>query len=126
MGQREIPVDRIVSNAYLLGGSIAGLALVVTIVAIVAPKVRNKQRRKVLQGILEIYHRSGIALVRYVMLNRRCSEEAAYLRLSAFVKKHVALDDFSHIDWMLAHDRQSLTDKAQQILAFHPDEIDKI
>jgi hypothetical protein len=115
-----------VSNAFLLGGSIAGLTFVLTIIAIVAPKARNKRRRKALQQILEQYHQSGIALIRYIMLNRRCSEEVAYQRLAAFVKKHTSFDDFSDIDRMLADDRQSLIDKAQQILVSDPDAIDKI
>jgi len=111
-----------VNNVYLLGASIAVLMLV----AIVVSKVRSIQRRKALEQILERYHQSGEALVRYIMLNRQCSEDAAYRRLATFVKKHVPLDDRSSIDRMLASDRQSLLDSTRSILIHDPDEIDKI
>ena len=114
------------NNTYLLGARIAALILVVAIIAIIAPKIRSKQRRKALEQIVERYHQSGQALVRYVMLNRQCSEEAAYQRLAAFVKKYISLDDTSDIDWLLRYDRQSLIDKAQNILIDNPDEIEKI
>lgn len=110
------------NNVYLLGASIAVLMLV----AIVVSKVRSIQRRKALEQILERYHQSGEALVRYIMLNRQCSEDAAYRRLATFVKKHVPLDDRSSIDRMLASDRQSLLDSTRSILIHDPDEIDKI
>ena len=109
-------------NVYLLGGSIAALILVVIVVL----KVRSVQRRKALKQILESYHESEQALVRYIMLNRQCSEEVAYQRLATFVKKHVPLDDHNYIDRMLAHDRQSLLDNARNILVHDPDEIDKV
>ena len=111
-----------VSAVYLLGGSIAALLLVVLLVL----KVRSVQRRTALKQIQERYQQSGQALVRYVMLNRRCSEEVAYQRLATFVKKHVPLDDHKYTDEMLAHDRQSLLDSARSILVHDPDEIDKI
>jgi hypothetical protein len=111
-----------VINLYLLGGSIAALILVVIVVL----KVRSVQRRKALKQLLERYHQSREALVRYIMLNRQCSEEVAYQRLATFVKKHVPLDDHNDIDRMLAHDRQSLLDRARSILVHNPDEIDKI
>jgi hypothetical protein len=81
---------------------------------------------KALEHILEMYHQSGQALVRYVMLNRQCSEEVAYQRIATFVKKHVPLDDHSSIERMLAYDNQSLLDWAHSILVYDPDEIDKI
>jgi SnoaL-like polyketide cyclase len=114
--------ERRVITVYLLGGSIAALILVVIVVL----KVWSVQRRKALKQILERYHESEQALVRYVMLNRQCSEEVAYQRLATFVKKHVPLDDHNHIDRTLAHDRQSLLDSASSILVHDPDEIDKI
>lgn len=114
--------ERRVIHLYLLGGSIAALILVVLVVL----KVRSVQRRKALEQILERYQQSGQALVRYVMLNRRCSEEVAYQRIATFVKKQVPLDDHDYIDGMLAHDRQSLLDSARSILVHDPDEIDKI
>jgi hypothetical protein len=118
--------ERQVISAYLLGGSIAALLVIVIVVAIVVPKVRYIQRRKALEQILETYHQPGLALVRYVMLNRQCSEEAAYQRLAIFVKKYVPLDDQGYIDRMLAQDRQSLLDSARNILVHVPDEIGKI
>ncbi len=114
--------ERQVINVYLLGGSIVAFILVM----IVGLKVRSVQRRKALKQILERYQQSGQALVRYVMVNHRCSEEVAYQRLATFVKKHVPLDDHNYIDRMLAHDRQSLLDSARNILVHDPDEIDKI
>jgi hypothetical protein len=113
-------------NVYLFGGSIAVLILAVVVVAIVISKVRSVQRRKALEQILERYHLSGQALVRYVMLNHQCSEDVAYQRLATFFKKHVPLDDHSSVDKMLAYDRQSLLDSARSILVHDPDEIDKI
>src|SRR5437763_1705931 len=82
-----------VMNAYLLGGIIAVLLLAVIVLANVVSKIRRAQWRKALEQILERYHQAGIALVRYVMLNRQCSEEVAYQRIATFVKKRVPLDD---------------------------------
>ena len=109
-------------SAYLLGESIAALLFIVIIVL----KVRYAQRRKALEQILERAYQSGQALVRYVMLNRQCSEEVAYQRLAAFVKKHVPFNDQSYVDRMLAQDRQSLLDSARNLLVQDPNEIDKI
>src|SRR5258708_5674619 len=120
-GPHQTGEQRVI-NLYLLVGSIAALILVVIVVL----KVRSVQRRKALKQILERYQQSRQALVRYVMVNRRCSEEVAYQRLATFVKKHVPLDDHNYIDRMLAHDRQSLLDSARRILVHDPDEIDKI
>ena len=114
------------ANAYLLGASVAVILCMVIVLAVVVPKIRSARRRKALERILEKYHRSGQALLKYVMLNRRCSEETAYQRLALFVKAHVPLDDQSYIDSMLVRDRQSLLDSARHILVYAPDEIDKI
>jgi hypothetical protein len=117
--------ERQVVNIYRLGESIAVLLLVVIGVTIWVRRVRSTQRRRALEQILARYY-SGLALVRYVMLNRHCSEEAAYQRLATFVKQQMPLDDQSSIDRMLAYDRQSLLEHACSILVHNPDEIDKI
>jgi hypothetical protein len=117
--------ERQVVNVYQLGGSIAVLLLLVIGVAIGVRKVRSMQRRRALEQVLERYY-SGLALVRYVMLHRHCSEDVAYQRLATFVKKLVPLEDQSSIDRMLAYDRQSLLERARSILVHDPDEIDEI
>ena len=113
-------------SAYLLGGSIAALLVVVMVVALVVPKVRYVLQRKALEQILERYYQSGLAFVRYVMLNRQGSEEAAYQRLALFVKNHVPFDDQGYVESMLAQDRQSLVDRAREIVVHDPDELDEI
>lgn len=113
-------------RAYVLSGSVASLLLIIIVGVLVVSKLRYAQRRKTLEQALERYLQSGLALLRYVMLNRRCSEDAAYERIATFVKNHVPLDDQSYADQMLAQDRQSLLDMARQILAQDPDAIDKI
>ena len=113
-------------TAYLLVGGVALFGLVVIVVALLVAKVRYTQQRKALAQLLERYHQSGQALVRYVMLNRQCSEEGAYQHLARFVKKHVPLDEQSSIERMLALERPSLIDRTQSILVHDPDEIDKI
>lgn len=112
-------------NVYLLGASSAVLIVAVIVIAIVVFKLRRTRRRNVLKQIRERYQ-SGQALIRYIMLNRQCSEEAAYQRVAAFNKKHVPLNEHSTIDRMLAHDRQTLLDSARSKLVHDPDEIDKI
>lgn len=106
-------------HVYQLGVSISVLII------IGFRRIRSMQRRRTLEQILESYY-SGLALVRYIMLNRQCSEEVAYQRLAAFVKKHVRLEDQNSIDSMLAHNRQSLLEYARNILVDEPDEIDEI
>jgi predicted small secreted protein len=115
--------------AYLLGVIIAVLVCIVIIVALVVLSVKSAQQRKALEQIREqIRERygSGLALVRYVQLNRQCSEEVAYQRLATFVKHHEPFDDHSSIDRMVAHDRQGLLEKARRLLVDDPDAIDKI
>lgn len=107
---------------YFLGTVI----FVLLITGIILTLGRNIRRRKALQELLERYRQSGEALVRYVMLNRQCSEEAAYQRLALFVKNHVPVTEYSSIDAMLATDRQRLIDSVHNILARDPNEIDKI
>ncbi len=113
-------------SAYVLGGSIAALLLLVIVGAIVVSRIRYAQQRKALERLLERYHQSDVALVRYVMLNRRCSEEVAYQLLATFVNKHVPLDDQINVDRMLAQDRQRVQYFAHRLLARDPYEIDKI
>ena len=113
-------------SIYVLGVCVAVLLLGVIVVALAAPKVRYLRRRKALQQQLERYQQSGRALVRYVMLNRGCTEEVAYQRLATFVKEHVPLDDQSSIERILAQDRLSLLETVQNILIHDPDAIDKI
>lgn len=112
--------------ASISGGSFVALLLIVLVGALVIPKIRYTQRRKALEQILERYHQSDLALVRYIMLNRCCSEEAAYRRITIFIKSHIPLDDHSYVDEMLAEDRQRLLDITHRILAYDTHEIDKI
>ena len=114
------------TSAYLLSGGIIALLLILIVIAIVVLKVRSVQRRKALEQLAARYHQSWRALLLYVMLNHQCSEEVAYQRLAAFVKKHIPSDNQSDVDRMLAQDRQSLLDSARNILAHDPNEIDKI
>ena len=97
--------EKRVITVFLLDGSIAVLIVVVTVIAIVVARLKSAQRRKALEQIIEMYHQSGQALVRYVMLHSQCSEEVAYQRIATFVKKHVPFGEHSSIDRMLAHDR---------------------
>jgi glucan phosphoethanolaminetransferase (alkaline phosphatase superfamily) len=113
-------------TVYLLGGSIAVLVAAVIVIALIVTRIKSAQRRKALEQLIEMYRQSGLALVRYVMLNRQCSEEVAYQRIAAFVKSYVPFDEHSSIDRMLAHDRQSLVERALSILVYDQDAIDKI
>ncbi len=101
------------------------LVLSVIVFASVVVRVESKRRRKALEHMRERYA-SGLALVRYVQLNRQCSEVASYQRLATFVKKHVPVDGSSSIECILAHDRQRLLERAQGLLVQDPDAIDKI
>ena len=94
--------------------------------AVVVLKASRIQRRNAPGQIAEDYERPRRALVLYVMLNRRCSEEAAHQRIATLVKKRVPLDDHGLIDWMLAQDRQGLVNRARDLLMRDPDEIDDI
>jgi hypothetical protein len=89
------------------------------------PRIRYRRQRRTLEQLLEGYQ-ADLALVRYVMLNRRCSEEAAYQRIAIFIKQHVPLDDQSYVDKMLARDRQSLLEKTRGILLDDSNGIEKI
>lgn len=113
-------------NASMLVGSFVALLLIVMVGAVVILKIRYAQRRKALEQLLEKYHQSDLALVRYVMLNRCCSEEVAYQRLAIFIKSHIPLDDHSYVDEMLAENRQRLLDITHRILVYDEHEIEKI
>ena len=104
---------------------IAVLVLMVIVVAVVVLRAKRGHRRKALEHRRE-RDAAGLALVRYIQLNRQCSEEAAYQRLATFVKKHVLFDDSSSIERMVAHDRQSLLAIAQGLIVQDPNAIDKI
>jgi len=75
---------------------IAVLVLIVMVVALVIRRAKRVQRRKTLEQRRE-RNSAGLALVRYIQLNRQCSEEAAYQRLATFVEKHVLFDDSSSL-----------------------------
>lgn len=112
-------------TTYLWRRSATVLVLVIIVATLVISWVRQIQRRHVLESTRE-RSRSRQALVRYVQLRYQCSEEIAYQRLAAFVKRHVPLDEQPSIEHMAAQDRQNLLELAQSILAYHPDEIDEI
>jgi hypothetical protein len=101
------------------------LVLSVIVFASVGVRVESVRRRKALEPMRERYA-SGLALVRYVQLNRQCSEVVSYQRLATFVKKHVPVDGSNSIECMIAHDRQRLLERAQGLLVQDPDAIDKI
>jgi hypothetical protein len=109
-------------TVYLLGG---GLAVLLLVVSMVVRRVRNAQRRKALAHLLERYQ-SGQALVRYVQLNRHCSEEEAYQRLACYVKHHLPFEDHGSIDKMVAQDRPGLLERVRSLLVHDPDQIDTI
>ena len=104
---------------------VVGVVLVMMVAALVVAQARSAGRRRALE-LLRKRDLSGQALVRYVQLNRQCSEEAAYQRLATFVKKHVPLDDHGYVESMLVHERPSLLEQAQSIVMHDPDELDKI
>jgi hypothetical protein len=81
---------------------------------------------KLLSKQLRERYVSGLALVRYVQLNRQCSEVVAYQRLATFVKNRVPSDCPGLIKRMVAYDRQSLLEIAQGLVVHDPDGIDKI
>ncbi|HEY6542002.1 MAG TPA: hypothetical protein VIZ18_13750 [Ktedonobacteraceae bacterium] len=109
-------------SLYLLVGSTS----IIVLIAIGLVKRRHHLRRQALRQLLDRHQQSGLALVRYVMLNRQCSEERAFQRIAIFVKMHVPTEDQNSIDWLLANDRQSLLNRAGSILVSQPNEIDKI
>lgn len=97
--------------------------VVIAVTLVVNYWVRRWQRRRFFE---QVRYRSGQALLRYVQLSNQCSEEAAYQRLATFVKRRVPSSEHTSVEYLLAHDRQSLLGLAQRILAQNPDEIDEI
>jgi Tfp pilus assembly protein PilV len=114
-----------VPTAHLLGESLAVLVLLVIGVTLAARRVKRVQQRKALEQRRERDTR-GRALIRYIQLNRQCSEAVAYQRLASFVKQHLSLDEASSIERMATHDRQSLLQLARCLLVHDPNVIDKI
>ncbi|HCI80552.1 MAG TPA: hypothetical protein DHW02_12780 [Ktedonobacter sp.] len=117
--------NRVISFFLICAQCVVFIATV-TVIALVIARVKYAQQRKELEQMIEMYYQSGLALVRYVMLNRQCSEIVAYQRIKTFVKNHVPFDEQSSIDRMFLYDRQGLLDKAVSTLVLAPDEIDKI
>jgi hypothetical protein len=114
-----------VPTAYLLRNSLAVLVLFVIGVALAVCQVKSVQQRNVPEQRRE-RGVAGCALVRYVQLNRQCSEVIAYQRLASFVKQHLYSDDASSIERMAAHNRQRLLQLAQGLLVLDPNAIDTI
>ena len=112
-------------TAYLFGKSLAVLVLLVIGIALAVHGIKSIQQRKALEQRRE-RDVAGCALVRYVQLNRQCSEPVAYQRLASFVKQHHYSKEASSIERMAAHDRQDLLQLAQGLLALDPNAIDKI
>ena len=112
-------------QAHLLQHSLAMPLQMVIAVTFVIDGARAIVWRETLEHRQE-KDESGQALVRYVQLHRQCSEEAAYERLAAFVKKYVPLDDQSFIEDVLAQEKQILLALAQELLIPDPDAIDEI
>lgn len=111
--------------AYLPGNNLAVLVLFVIGVALAIYRIKSVQQRKVLEQRRE-RSVAGCALIRYVQMNRQCSEAIAYQRLAFFVKQHLSSDDTSSIERMAAHNRQHLLQLAQGLLVHDPNAIDKI
>ena len=112
-------------TAHLLGKSLAVLVLLVIGVTLAVRRVKRVHWRKALEQPRERYM-SGLALIRYVQLNRQCSEVLAYERLATFVKHHRASAEAGSIERMATHDRQSLLQLAQSLLVHDSNAIDKI
>lgn len=110
---------------YLFVGGIALVVIIVVIVTLIMSQIRSEQRRQAYE-LLQRKDESGLALVRYVQLNRQCSEEAAYERLATFVKSHASLDNHPDVESMLAHDRAGLLTYVQSLLRHDSNILDKI
>jgi hypothetical protein len=101
------------------------LALTVMVALLLIYRTRRIQRELALEQAHE-KEQAGLALVRYVQMQRNASEEVGYKRIADFVKSHTALGEHPFIDYLLANNRSGLLALAQSILASHPDEIDEI
>lgn len=113
------------NSAYRAGKSLRVLVLAALVAILVIYWERQLQREQALEYVRGRMQ-AGQALVRYVQLRRHCSEEVAYQRIAAFVKKHTPLAEHPMIDRFLDSDRQRLLELAQDILRRYPDEIDEI
>lgn len=105
-----------------------GLATNSSLHAVIAPVVShmsNDHRKQTLRLLLEP-EQSGLALVRYIQLKHGCSEEVAYQRLAAFVKKRIPLADHHNLKRGVAGDRPYRLKQAQSLLRHDPDELEKI
>ena len=112
-------------NAQLRRRSVSGFVLVIIASIFVIAWVKRMLSRHARERVQERYQ-SRQALVRYVQLRYQCSEEVAYQRVAAFVKRHVPGDEQASVAYMAAYDRQRLLELAQRILRHNPDEIDEI
>ncbi len=102
------------------------LLLVAITPALIMAWIKRMWRNRALERLREERYRSGQALLRYVQMHNQCSEEVAYQRLAAFVKRRVLLDQQSLIDYLAIEERQRLLELAQSFLMHNPDEIDNI
>lgn len=66
------------------------------------------------------------AFLLYIQQQHQSSEEVAYQYIADFVKKHVSVVEQTAIDSLLAQDRQSLLELAQDLLRYFPGELDGI
>lgn len=101
------------------------LVLVATGVAVVIYLMRQVQYRLARER-LRAMAQATTALLRYVQLQHHSSEEEAYQRIAAFVKKHVEPGEQTIIGSLLAQDRQRLLALARGLLRYFPQEIDEI
>ena len=111
-------------TVYLLTGSSLILTLIVIVISLIS-KAKSVQQGKALEQPRERWA-FGLALVRYVQLNRQCCETLAYQRLATFVKHHRASAEAGSIERMATHDRQGLLQLAQSLLVHDSNAIDKI
>lgn len=94
-------------------------ALVITIAPLFISWLRGRLSRRIRRP-------SSQALLRYVQLHNQCSEEEGYQRIAVFVKRHIPLDEWPSVDYMLAYDKRRLLEFSQRLLMHTPDEIDEI
>jgi hypothetical protein len=77
-------------HVHLLQQSLAVPAHIVVVLVFAIDSSKSLLRREALEHRRD-RDKPGQALVRYVQLNRQCSEEAAYQRVATFVKRNVPL-----------------------------------
>jgi len=113
-----------VLTTYLQRRDIIVLVLVIIAATLVIYWLR--MRGRLAREPIQEKYPSKQALLRYVQLHYQCSEEVAYQRLAAFIKRHVPLDEQASIEYLVSYDRQRLLELAQFFLMKNPDEIDDI